>query len=29
VRIQDLDPSSPNQLRRYPKEFIGAKRFWW
>lgn len=29
VKIQDLDPSSPNHLHRYPKEFIGAKRFWW
>lgn len=29
LRIQDLDPASANHLRRYPGEFIGAKRFWW
>jgi hypothetical protein len=29
VKIQDLDPHSENHLRRYPKDFIGAKRFWW
>jgi hypothetical protein len=29
VKIQDLDPASPNHLRRYPQDFIGAKRFWW
>jgi hypothetical protein len=29
VMEQSLEIADPNHLRRYPAEFIGAKRFWW